>query len=78
MQVANIMIERLSRGGHGCCQRNSNRLCGLGEGDCEHDYDCEGQLVCGKNNCATTSGGLWDPTDDCCEKRLNVFSKTFI
>ena len=22
-----------------------------GEGDCNHDQDCEGSLICGNNNC---------------------------
>ena len=22
-----------------------------GEGDCNHDHDCEGSLICGNNNC---------------------------
>ena len=30
------------------------RLCGEGEGDCDADDQCSGQLECGTNNCATT------------------------
>ena len=48
--------------------KNIGRQCGSGEGDCNSDSDCEGQLVCGDNNCGS-SGGLWDAEDDCCEKR---------
>jgi hypothetical protein len=59
------------RGGRHCCSRNNLSECGEGEGDCEEDRDCAGLLVCGTNNCAVKSGGLWDPTDDCCEKRWN-------
>ena len=56
------------RGGDRCCGKEGNRLCGEGEGDCDHDDQCAGHLKCGKNNCAHTSGGYWDPNDDCCEK----------
>ena len=31
-----------------------SRLCGEGEGDCDADDQCSGQLECGTNNCATT------------------------
>merc|ERR1712055_18177 len=60
-------------GGNGCCGKNGKR-CGEGEGDCDYDRDCEGNLECGSNNCA------WDKhkcdkwykpgflCDDCCEK----------
>ena len=63
------MIAGGPRGGESCCQQEPTRLCGLGEGDCQEDRDCAGLLVCGSDNCATKSGGHWDPTDDCCEKR---------
>merc|ERR1711915_130181 len=32
-----------------CCTRN--RPCSVGEGDCDRDSDCEGELKCGSNNC---------------------------
>ena len=35
----------------------------MGEGDCDWDNDCKGNLVCGSNNCA---GSTFDSTDDCC------------
>ena len=35
----------------------------MGEGDCDLDNDCKGNLVCGSNNCA---GSTFDSTDDCC------------
>ena len=54
------------------CSRNNLELCGAGEGDCDSDADCAGSLICGSDNCATKSGGLWDPTDDCCEKRCSA------
>ena len=42
-----------------CCSSSSQ--CGLGEGDCDYDSDCTGDLVCGLNNCADGVFGL-----DCC------------
>ena len=43
-----------------CC--TSTDKCNLGEGDCDSDSHCAGNLVCGTNNCATG-----DSTLDCCE-----------
>ena len=34
--------------------------CGEGHGDCDHDNECEGSLVCGHLNCANSS------ITDCC------------
>ena len=53
-----------------CC--TSSNKCSLGEGNCDSDSDCEGDLVCGTNNCrnfdTTWSGG------NCCTtgKHSNV------
>eukprot|EP00961_Rhodomonas_salina_P174269 2349633-Rhodomonas_salina.9 len=44
-------------GNDDCCQG----LCLVGEGDCDFDFDCIGDLVCGTDNCA------WGDGDDCCE-----------
>jgi len=53
-----------------CC--TNDRPCKIGEGDCDDDDECEGDLVCGNKNCP------WDgkapgflssnirETDDCC------------
>jgi len=60
----------------GCCGH-----LGLGDGDCDRDSDCVGDLVCGDDNCGKfrSSEGWgdnddngWDTTDDCCEKRVFV------
>ena len=63
-------INMYCRGGHRCCHRGNLNLCGLGDGDCDHDDDCNGPLVCGNNNCLKfrSAGGLWDEEDDCCEQ----------
>jgi len=44
-----------------CC--SEEHPCGVGEGDCDRDNECEGELTCGKNNCA----GFPSPKADCCE-----------
>ena len=51
-------------GGDSCC----NGQCGLGEGDCDRDSDCKGDLVCGSDNCPRT-GLQWDSGDDCCMEK---------
>ena len=44
-----------------CC--TSSSPCSLGEGDCDSDSHCAGDLVCGTDNCAAGS-----PSLDCCEE----------
>jgi len=51
-------------GGDSCCSEGSP--CGIGEGDCDNDEQCAGDLQCGKDNCNKRSVGF-DSTDDCCE-----------
>jgi len=52
-------------GGDNCC--TSSNQCGVGEGDCDDDNDCQGDLVCGQNNCQRGVGGNFEGDDDCCE-----------
>ena len=40
--------------------------CKLNEGDCDNDMECEGDLVCGKNNCGNSFSWI---TADCCVKK---------
>lgn len=56
-----------------CCSKKSP--CGLGQGDCDHDRDCSGDLVCGRNNCGPEF--LWRTADCCMAKRdtCAAFSK---
>jgi len=44
-----------------CCEYDTP--CLWGEGDCDWDSDCKGDLVCGSNNCSTVGS---DSGDDCC------------
>ena len=45
-----------------CC--SDIEPCGIGEGDCSSDSQCEGALVCGSANCIGSN--FWS-TNDCCE-----------
>ena len=38
--------------------------CDIGEGSCNSDDDCIGDLVCGSKNCR---GDSFDVDDNCCE-----------
>ena len=42
----------------------STNQCEVGEGDCDSDIDCKGNLVCGEDNCV---GGTFESDDDCCD-----------
>ena len=52
-----------------CC--TADNQCIVGEGDCDNNADCLGDLVCGADNCGIYNGGDrggdYDGTDDCCE-----------
>ena len=48
-------------GGNSCCTPENQ--CGVGQGDCDSNTDCNPSLVCGKDNCV---GSGFDATDDCC------------
>ena len=60
--------------GRRCC--TPEQPCGLGEGDCDGPLDggthdghqgCEGDLVCGSNNCKKF-GSYFHEKDDCCDR----------
>ena len=53
---------QIPSGGWSCC--TSTNQCGIGEGDCDTDSHCSGNLKCGTDNCDTTLG--FSPTYDCC------------
>ena len=38
-------------GGWSCC--SSSNQCNIGEGDCDNDSECSGNLVCGTDNCGS-------------------------
>eukprot|EP01063_Lacrimia_lanifica_P002559 TRINITY_DN1134_c0_g2_i1.p1 TRINITY_DN1134_c0_g2~~TRINITY_DN1134_c0_g2_i1.p1 ORF type:complete len:609 (+),score=217.81 TRINITY_DN1134_c0_g2_i1:76-1902(+) len=44
--------------------------CGAGEGDCDHDWQCRGGLVCGRRSCAAMHpGDARFARADCCRER---------
>ena len=50
-----------------CCTQENP--CDLGEGDCDHDSECTGSLICGSNNC----GSGWSNAEfDCCREGKNT------
>ena len=49
-----------------CTQQNP---CAKGEGDCDLDHDCLGDLVCGEDNCHAELGFPWNA--DCCKEPCN-------
>merc|ERR1719209_1246781 len=51
-------------GDDSCCSPDSQ--CGEGEGDCDTDNDCFGDLLCVPQGCDRTSFPSFDSTDDCC------------
>jgi hypothetical protein len=53
-----------------CC--SSSYPCGQDEGDCDNDFDCVGNLVCGNKNCVGFPGS----TVDCCTSFTTTTSTT--
>merc|ERR1712128_385209 len=68
--------------GRRCC--TPDKLCGLGEGDCDGagdggvndgDRGCRPGLVCGSNNCRKF-GAYYHEKDDCCERASGATGQT--
>ena len=57
-------------GNNGCCGNGVDGFCAEGEGDCDEDFECEGDLVCGTDNCH------WGGRDDCCESAPTTSTTT--
>ena len=53
-----------------CC--STSNTCVIGEGDCDKDSECTGDLVCGTDNCLSIFGH-GSKKQDCCEE-----GKTFL
>ena len=64
--------------GDGVCCTITNK-CGEGEGDCDTDDDCFGNLKCGQNglddNCDAALGFI--ATHDCCYDPDKIIGKIF-
>ena len=44
----------------------------MGEGDCNSNTECAGDLICGADNCRTkysSPGSNWERLADCCERK---------
>ena len=54
-----------------CC--TSSHPCGYGQGDCDKDSHCEGDLVCGDDNCSAGQSNM-----DCCESKSLCLFKHLI
>merc|ERR1712141_260612 len=50
-----------------CC--NSGNLCDVDEGDCDEDSDCDGDLICGTNNCESP----FPSSHDCCTRACSNY-----
>ena len=62
--MTTILSCDASNSDYGCC--TSSNPCGLGEGDCDSDSECNGDLICGLDNCQSLDSG-WAYSDiDCC------------
>ena len=47
-----------------CCTNNGP--CAMGEGDCDNDSECAGNLVCGTDNCRDFDTSWASSTFSCC------------
>jgi len=52
----------------GCDSFCKTNICSFGQGDCDNDDECWGNLICGTNNCGGEAG-QYDLLDDCCKTR---------
>ena len=52
---------------YSCC--TARNPCGIGEGDCDGNDQCLGDLICGEDNC----GSEFPSNADCCTGNLNLF-----
>jgi len=53
-----------------CCSDTPFHHCGIGEGDCDDDDECQDGLKCGENNCDWDKHktGAFYANDDCCQR----------
>ena len=65
-----------------CCHLKPGG-CSIGEGDCDTDDECTGELRCGQKNCNWYNDKYWGielennvanwMIPDCCESGLNIY-----
>jgi len=56
-------------GDSSCCTKD--KKCGVNEGHCRYDTECEQGLKCGDNNCVGEPIGLWLVGTNCCYDPVN-------
>ena len=62
--TCNVTTCNATNSDYDCC--TSSNPCGLNEGDCDNDSECNGNLICGTDNCQSLDSG-WAASDfDCC------------
>ena len=76
IKISIIISDLVCRGkDNGCCTKENP--CFEGDGDCDYDNQCYGDLKCGKQNCAKKYGGFWDQNDDCCYRPYGLISDVY-
>ena len=56
---------------NGCCTETNP--CEEGDGDCDLDSQCSGDLVCGIDNCNLEGLSRFNSRHDCCKKKVASF-----
>ena len=68
------ILEGKCYGGNSCC--TDAKPCGEGDGDCDSNSHCLGDLICvkgGNYGCENMNiGSNWDTADDCCVHPKNI------
>ena len=65
--VVSTLCEGIPKTSWDCC--DDGNQCTAGQGDCDKDSHCSGNLVCGSNNCLddySLPGSNWGSSADCC------------
>jgi len=77
-----LLLSALTVTCEGKCTGLSSELdcctgqCGVGEGDCDEDSDCAGNLICGLDNCRNFNSQAYQLSDCCIKDPVNVQNVT--
>ena len=61
-----------SKDDSGCC--TDTLPCSMGQGDCDADSECFGNLVCGTDNCIIFTNAWPDTLFDCCTTGKSLYN----